>query len=150
VSLPNDLGYTDAVSSFVWFKPTGVPSQGWHSIFGGTELLFNYKHTTGRSVYSIVTSNGQIDSYSENLNLPLDLNQWHHIGLTYDGANLRGYHNGVEVFSTPETGALVNSFSNRVIGKKGDEGYTAKGLIDEYRVYDKALSALEVSELYSV
>ena len=75
--------------------------------------------------------------------LPLDT--WSHLALTYDGSALRLYVNAALVASTPATGQLPISGGNLEIGGSSLSGARFGGLIDEVRVYDRALSAAELA-----
>ena len=67
---------------------------------------------------------------------------WTHIAGTYDGANLRLYVNGVLVKTQARTGTIFSSPNPLYIGGKGSQ---FSGLIDEVRVYNRALSAAEIN-----
>ncbi|MDX1564196.1 MAG: LamG domain-containing protein, partial [Phycisphaeraceae bacterium] len=79
-------------------------------------------------------------------------NTWHHIAFTWDGKTLRGYHNGAASFTTqtvgPKARAQVSklgpgtrsAMGSRVTSKRFD----LKGLMDEFRIYNRALSGKEV------
>jgi predicted ribosomally synthesized peptide with SipW-like signal peptide len=73
---------------------------------------------------------------------------WYHCVLTYDGSTNVGtfYVDGTEVDSA--TGAFNNTASNFAIGSKDGGGNPWDGLIDDVRVYSRALSAAEVQDLY--
>lgn len=73
---------------------------------------------------------------------------WHHVALTWDGSDWRGYVNGVEKGSLPSTlGTSASSSRDTLIGK-GWDGCSWSGAIDDVRIYDKALSAAEIEQLY--
>jgi Ca2+-binding RTX toxin-like protein len=85
----------------------------------------------------------------------LPLNAWTHLATTYDGANLRLYVNGVLRRTVPVTGLITvgdihgplriggnNAFPD-VAGVFGGEFFT--GLLDEVKVYNRALSAAEIN-----
>ena len=74
----------------------------------------------------------------------MPLNTWTHLAATWDGAMLRLYVNGVPAGSTPVTGTLATSTGPLRIGGNGIWKEYFKGLIDEVRVYDHALSAQEI------
>ncbi|HWT92955.1 MAG TPA: LamG-like jellyroll fold domain-containing protein [Solirubrobacteraceae bacterium] len=75
---------------------------------------------------------------------PLRLNQWSHVAATHDGTFWRIYVNGVEV-GQREAKFLKDSDRPMVIG--GSEDFPAEGfegMIDELRVYNRALSVEEI------
>src|SRR5262249_13271858 len=74
---------------------------------------------------------------------------WHFVAYTYDGTTNRLYVDGVQAASssvTPTAGAIK---SVRVGGFiKGGWEIPYNGLVDDFRVYTRALSATEVVALY--
>ena len=76
----------------------------------------------------------------------LPVNQWTHVAGTYDGTTLRLYVNGTQVSSQAKTGALqVNGLPLRIGGNTyGSEFF--RGLIDNLRIYNRALSAAEIQQ----
>ena len=74
------------------------------------------------------------------------LNAWTHLAATYDGATLRLYVNGVQAaLARAVTGAIrVSTGALRIGGNSiwSDEWFA--GLIDEVRVYNRALTAAEI------
>ena len=64
--------------------------------------------------------------------------------MTYDGAMLRLYVNGVLVASTAKTGAIASSANPLQFGGDAIYGQYFAGKIDEVRVYNVALSAAQV------
>jgi hypothetical protein len=77
----------------------------------------------------------------------LALTTWTHVATTYDGATLRIYVNGVQVASRPQTGGITVGDGPVTIGGNGAfaGGEFFHGLIDEVKVYNRALSASEIS-----
>jgi Concanavalin A-like lectin/glucanases superfamily/Fibronectin type III domain len=74
----------------------------------------------------------------------LTANTWIHLATTYDGATFRLYVNGVEVASRAQTGSMATSTNPLQIGGDSVYGQYFTGLIDEVRVYNRALSASEI------
>jgi hypothetical protein len=74
----------------------------------------------------------------------LALNAWSHLASTYDGSTLRLYVNGVLVSSTAAAGSLAASSGVLRIGGNGVWPEWFAGLIDEVRVYNRALTAGEI------
>jgi hypothetical protein len=79
----------------------------------------------------------------------LSSNSWYHLSMTYDGSNFKGYINGQNEFSTPKTGTVISAgslyFGHTL---SGGEDSPMDGKISDVRIYDKALSAEEVSISY--
>src|SRR5262249_29132655 len=63
------------------------------------------------------------------------VNAWSHLAVSYDGANLRLFVNGVNVRTTPMTGSLPTSPNALQIGGDSIFGQYFQGKIDEVRVY---------------
>jgi N-acetylneuraminic acid mutarotase len=77
--------------------------------------------------------------------------RWHHVGLVYDfdGFHRRLYVDGAEV--AKDTDVVAGLLSDGVLyfgaGKDLDAGSFFSGMIDDVRIYNRALSAEEIEEL---
>ena len=67
-----------------------------------------------------------------------------HLAATYDRANIRLYVNGVQVASRAQTAPIAVSTGKLYIGGDATFGQNFQGLIDEVRIYNRALSASEI------
>ncbi|HUT96047.1 MAG TPA: TasA family protein [Candidatus Paceibacterota bacterium] len=75
-------------------------------------------------------------------------NNWHHVVGTYDGSKVRLYVDGAEIGSgTATTVNITYNSNNFYLGSYGN-GFYWKGLIDEIKIYDKALDFSEVVSHY--
>jgi Concanavalin A-like lectin/glucanases superfamily len=74
----------------------------------------------------------------------LETNSWTHLATAYSGGSVRLYVNGTLAATTPVPGPLPNSSGPLRIGGNSMWGEYFSGLIDEVRVYDRALSAAEI------
>jgi Concanavalin A-like lectin/glucanases superfamily/Secretion system C-terminal sorting domain len=106
---------------------------------GFQQLIFNFKNA------SALTTNGA-----------LPLNVWKHVACVRAAAVTRIYVNGVlNVTSAPGTTAPVYSFPAR-FGTMFFNGFSPpqynghNGKIDEFRIYNRALTAIEILQLSSV
>jgi hypothetical protein len=70
--------------------------------------------------------------------------QWQYVTATYDGATARFYVNGTQVASKAFTGNVGDSNSWRIGAYGTNPGGFFDGLIDEVRIYDRALTATQV------
>jgi len=86
------------------------------------------------------------------------LNQWHHVGITYDGssraAGLRLFINGqpveVDVIRDHLTKEITGGGGDSItIGERFRDSGFKNGLIDELRVFNRELTPLEVSLLHA-
>ena len=97
------------------------------------------------------TNNGLTQGSSAN-NTVL-LNRWTHVMVTRTSANItniyiNGVQNGTANMSSGSTGATTTATENVGIGNNNARNRTFEGKIDDVRVYNKALSASEVRQLY--
>jgi hypothetical protein len=74
----------------------------------------------------------------------LTVGAWSHLALTYDGATLRLYVNGALAASTSRTGTIMTSDNPVQIGGDTVYGMWFSGLIDEVRIYNKALTQTQI------
>ena len=72
------------------------------------------------------------------------VNAWTHIAFTYDGTTQRLYVNGTQVATKATTGAIQTTNNPLWIGGNQPYGEYFNGLIDEVRVYSRALSQSEI------
>jgi hypothetical protein len=82
----------------------------------------------------------------------LNDNQWHHIVGTYDGSTMNLYVDGVLNNSGSRSGAtLLNDDDTTVVGAANVFGSgPVKAVIDDVRIYNRALSPTEIQQLYKL
>jgi methionine-rich copper-binding protein CopC len=139
----NHLDLAAAMTIEAWVYPTSELT-GWRTAV--------VKEADGDVAYALYANSDTAGARAE-LNIggakpaatnpgPLPVNAWSHLAVTYNGAEIRLFVNGVRVSTTPATGSILNSTGAfRVGGNWGD--YFA-GLIDEVRIYKRALSGAEI------
>lgn len=74
---------------------------------------------------------------------------WYHYVGVYDGSTVKAYINGVQLVSTPFSGGAIAAASNISVGR--NPAYDAdyfNGAIYDVRIYQRALSASEITTLY--
>jgi hypothetical protein len=75
---------------------------------------------------------------------------WHHLAGTYDGSQLKFYVDSVLETTADHVGSIATDTYNVNIGRNSQ--YTDRlyeGLIDDVRIYDKALSQTEIDSIYN-
>ena len=82
----------------------------------------------------------------------LSVDTWHFVAATYDGSDVRLYLDGTQVAGTPLTGALLTDPSIAVaLGDQppGGSRRLFEGLLDEVKVYNRALTPQELADEYA-
>lgn len=84
------------------------------------------------------------------LSTPINLtdNNWHNIIGTWDGSAMSLYIDGAFISNKPVKGTIVY-VQDLVIGSQGDGGNKFVGLLDDVRIYNRALTSLEATSLYN-
>jgi hypothetical protein len=126
-----------------WVRPTSV--SGWRTAIlkeqsGGMSYGL-YASTDTNRPSGHVHTNVEVDTRGT---AALPTNAWTHLALTYDGSNLRLYVDGTQVSSKPVSGTVTFGSQPLRIGGNSIWGEHFAGLIDEVRVYNRALSVLEL------
>jgi hypothetical protein len=82
------------------------------------------------------------------------LNQWVYLVGTYDGNQLKCYHNGNLVSTISQNGTIQYSNTNVEFGRRTNNNATGvntyfKGEIDDVGIWNRALNQQEITELYN-
>lgn len=80
---------------------------------------------------------------------PLSYGAWYHVVGVYNGDSVDIYVNGVKSGSAPFAGEVISTGQPLLLGRNAIGGDNFKGLIDEFRVYNRAITEGEVQALYS-
>lgn len=145
-----ELDLTTGASVEMWFKP--------HAIDFGTRFTrLLAKGIEGATMYSIIldTDNkpyfyliGPNNSASSNTTLTTAI--WYHLVGTYDGTNIKFYLNNELKSTTNAPGVISTNNDTFTIGNNsaGSTNRPAFGYFEDVRVYNRALSAGEVTAHY--
>jgi hypothetical protein len=140
-----DLDLTNAMTLEAWVRPSAL--SGWNTVMmkeGSATTLAYGLYANDQSPWPAVTVRIGTDDRSAIGTGSLPLNTWTHLAATYDGATLRLYVDGVQVGSLAQTGNMITSARTLRIGGNTVWGEYFTGLIDDVRVYNRALSAGEI------
>lgn len=127
----------------------------WDSTGGVNERTYLIGVNSSNALYAAISSDGT-DGGATIVTDPsaFPTSSWVQVSLTWNGGTMRLYRDGVEVASGSHSG--MASSPNTVtglgatIGRSGDPQVSLfNGLIDDVRIYRRALSAGEISALYT-
>lgn len=140
-----------AIVTKIYFDPSagGNPRKGY--VFsqdfygGGTPAVSMAVYSSSGG--SITTFNSAYVTASGD---PLTTNTWVFIAMVIDGANIKFYKNGVKTYDQNGSGTALDdgSLGEFNIGRYGG-GFYFNGKVDDFAVYNKALDATAVSQLYN-
>jgi hypothetical protein len=146
-----DLSGTNQISLSGWIYPTAA--QNYPSIIakqdgGGGEYGLTYGNNTNLKPSLWLNLGGDWGSRVDAIGA-IPLNQWTYVTATYDGSNAKIYINGLLNNTAAASGNLAENSDNVYIGMGNSTNFIAKGSIDDVRIYNRALSATEVQQLYN-
>jgi chitodextrinase len=145
VTVPNaaSLQLTTAMTLEAWVFPTTAPT-GWRSIVDKNVDGFYLMASTDHG--NVPGAGGTWTNGNKNVfgTAVLPVNTWTHLATTFDGTAVRLFVNGVQVASLAQTVPLATTTATLQIGADAYTGENFAGLVDEVRVYNRALSAAEI------
>jgi hypothetical protein len=155
-----DLDLRGALTLEAWICPRQRPSGLESCVIGKSYRSFMLTYYTGGAVYFYIGSNEQFVTAS------VQPDRWTHVVGTFDGdktitlyidglaAAIRGLADptvhaagALLIGCTPQSAEDVERFDDRKIEASEGRGFY-EGLLDEIRVYDRAISAEQVSHRY--
>jgi hypothetical protein len=127
-------------------------------------LVCKNRHEQAEGNYGLVILNGRpqarlnIGGGRENAfsvtappQLPLEIEAWNHLAISYDGDVLRLYVNGVSAGEQQIGRRRVPGGDALAFGRRQDnfgDGYHFRGVIDQIRLYDRALRPEEIGQRF--
>jgi len=162
-----DIAAIDAATTLsvsVWVKHASITDDDIITSKGDTGLSSpftffrdNVGSVSGRTDVYAVFINGTTDCRLETATNSSPLDTWTHVAMTFQAGSatgLRIYINGVEDANSPASASTCNDIDASVnawtIGLTASGATPFNGLIDEIRVYNRALSAKEIQTLYNI
>jgi hypothetical protein len=149
----SSLDITDEITIETWIKPAmkhetgpnlGVMAKAKSGVDWAWQLRFGNNAANDTLGFQFNTESG---SRWVNLNQNLSVRQWHHVVGVFNGTHAMIYLNDL-LKDTNTFNSIVSSNADLLIGEEGWNLYF-NGTIDEVRIYNRTLSAEEISELYN-
>ena len=134
------LDLTTGMTLEAWVKPFALGNVWRDIIFKADDIYYLEGSSTQQGAPTVGgTFTGPLYASSS-----LPLNTWSHLAATYDGAIVRLFVNGEEVANRSQTGTIHQSNEPLTLGGNDVYGQHWAGLIDEVRIYNRALSQAEI------
>ncbi|MCG2690991.1 hypothetical protein L6249_02920, partial [Candidatus Parcubacteria bacterium] len=149
INIPNSSSLNPGrITMEAWVYPTSYSSNG--NIIrkrNPTEqYILRFNGTTGKIQGYVYVNGGWRNCTTA---ATAGLNQWSHIASTYDGNQIKVYINGVEGCSFSYAGSINSGNSALQFGAYSASSELFKGMIDEVRIYGRALSLAEIQDHYN-
>ena len=133
------LRLTTAMTLEAWVNPATVSNNWSNLIYKGND---NYALAATSDQAGPPAGRRGVNKASGTALLPTNI--WTHLAVTYDKTMVRLYVNGMQVSSRASTADIPTSAFPLQIGGDSLHGQYFQGLIDEVRVYNRALSQAEI------
>jgi|GEM_PF-6320282 len=159
----SNLNGKTAFSFSLWLKRSAGGDRSSRFLFGSRDVSNSYRgiacvlgadspSSLPTTVY-IYGTNTSYAFFQFPANYFKALNVWHNLIITFDSSRTNvfiGYWNGGNAVSLPNNNANPSNLAstgNFYVGD--DQGVNFKGLIDEFSIFDKSLTAQEASDIYN-
>jgi autotransporter-associated beta strand protein len=155
VSIPASAGLDTqtAITIDAWIFPAAAPAPVVEYSFGSSAFgVHLWIHTDDDVFANFVDATG--GDHVVKSGVPMTLNEWHHIAATYDKTSGFGavYLDGVSVFGETLGSFDLATSADLYIGHRpltGEQFPWFAGLIDEVEIFNRALTADEIQDIYN-
>jgi hypothetical protein len=148
------IANSSAISLTCWVYPTNT-----NIVFPDYDGVCGFRNNVDGDFYLIRHTNSTLEARFRNsagtafdvIGNNIQTNVWQHFALTYNGTTLTLYQNGISAGSIAASGTISSSALIFYIGNMLYNGtsFYWMGKIDEVSLWNKSLSALEVSCIYN-
>jgi len=146
----DSLDITGAVTLEAWIYLNKTPVSAGHKF----RIISKRDATHGYEMYMRDDDNtvrahfkGLTDDFISGTGTPLETNKWYHVVVIWDGLLMRSYINGVLDLIDDSSGTIA--FGPDIKLSISHKSRNFAGIIDEVRIYNRALSAEEVRYHYN-
>jgi hypothetical protein len=136
----------------LWFKPAGV----WNASSSRKDLLYGQSgarpaiifNRSGDGKIGLYTTIGGVDQNNQlTTRTAWTAGTWYHLAFTWDGSQVVVYVDGVQQGSPYAASGAHSASSGLSIGADPNGANPADAIIDDVRIYDRALTAGQVQSL---
>lgn len=144
---------SNVISVAFWIKLDSNWS-GWGQVFtiglegaDWKDIRFGVDIESSRIVRFSVSNGTNATSYSGPYNSVISTDTWYHIAATYNNGEMKLYINGSPATLPSYTTNIIPNFSGTKINVGGNASEVGECTMSDVRIYDHALSELEIKEL---
>jgi hypothetical protein len=142
---PPDLTITQEITVMCWFKVAAF-SKTWETILAKGDNSYRLSRGGGTGDATHFGVSGTSADYFNGTTIVTD-DQWHHIAGVFNGTQAMIYIDGVLDTAVASTGSInVSSYALYIGENSQATGRHLTGLIDDVRLYNKALSLEEIQQ----
>lgn len=152
VAIPNIPLNSNPRTVSIWVKMSGFqtsPNNSYVFGYGGITTNTAYGFAFQSSAGFIIANNFGWGNDASAI-VSNSVSTWHHVATVYDGVNAKIYFDGALVTSLAKSwltsGTNANFFR---IGQSTNGTNTFSGVVDDLKIYDRALTAAQISSLYT-
>ncbi len=151
IAVPNNtlLNFQDGITVSCWFKPVALPEkESFLLSHGSWQNRWKVSITPEKYLrWTVNTLNGVADLDAD---VPLQIDLFYHVAVTYDGNLMAVYLNGKLLTYKVLTGKIRSTTFPFLMGQMlpSQPEYNFKGVMDAVKIYDYALVPAAVTMLY--
>jgi len=139
------LNLVDVVSIEAWIKPAGQITADTAIVDKSWVGSYDFRVIATNRLYCNFDTNQKSDSYVRSENYVIAPNEWNHVVAIKEGTTGCLFVNGIKVAESSTIVATMSGNGNDVIiGNSTAYNRPLGGLISEVRIYNKALSIVEI------
>ena len=132
---------------YLWSSTLDLPDSGFHT--DGINLGCHAQYTgTGELIFGVWETPATLWHWARSGVTP-DTNVWYHVAGTWGPNGVRIYINGALSGSEPYTGPAPDYLQHNLLGCSSWPNSFTDGVIDEFSLYNRALSPDEISAIYA-
>ncbi len=143
----DSVNITGQITMAAWINTSTAGNNAHQHYLGKGNNSYCIKHNSWNNLEVVIYIGGwKVATYGVDDSFN---NLWHHMVGTYDGGQIKLYVDGELLATTNQTGAIATNADPVRIGTRDGTRWYHTGGIDDARLYNRAISAVEVKKLAS-